>query len=586
MGGAVSSGNDNNELVDNLVREKYIRSNKIEQVFRALDRANYMTPDSYDQAYKDLAWMDGPLHLSSPCIYSEVMEGLMLHKGLSFLNIGSGTGYLSSMVGLILGCQGINHGVEVHPDVHEYAVSKLATLLETSPVIDDFDFCQPKFYNGNGLCLVPLKSGYDRVYCGAACPKEYASYFRNLLKVGGILVMPLESKLVQIRRVGRNRWESRTLLSVTFAPLRLPTSDESKKLLKLDEQVPPRLQELCRGAVRVAVRGSLLARHPELRPRVARAPPPAPRRPRRICIPVDAPPPHLGALHDLDADGGADEMNALLNLVISMGHSRVAGALRYDRVDSDSEHSDDAEPPRPPRPAARARRPRDLRRDSRKKTRADARPAKKDRRGSKLAAEAEDGGQAAGAQTRSRRRAAADAAPSTSRPQEDQKLAKRKDSKSQSKVQEKARRPLRRSRKYQDSEDNSRDENDSNSGGSDEDAAGSGVSDSSEWASEEETRPAARAKRQKLDSGLGGSSPSASPPSRPSSQPDLPDDDVTDIEEDEEPAQPCPKASRAVGGADARCVRVSRMMRCGVASLPLPPALNRFINLDRDPEEE
>lgn len=69
MGGAVSSGRDNNELVDNLMGGGYIRTRNVERVFRVLDRADYMTPTERDQAYKDLAWRSGALHLSAPCIY-------------------------------------------------------------------------------------------------------------------------------------------------------------------------------------------------------------------------------------------------------------------------------------------------------------------------------------------------------------------------------------------------------------------------------------------------------------------------------------------------------------------------------------
>lgn len=103
MGGAVSAGEDNDELIDNLKEAQYIRTELVEQAFRAIDRADYYLEEFKDNAYKDLAWKHGNIHLSAPCIYSEVMEALDLHPGLSFLNLGSGTGYLSSMVGLILG---------------------------------------------------------------------------------------------------------------------------------------------------------------------------------------------------------------------------------------------------------------------------------------------------------------------------------------------------------------------------------------------------------------------------------------------------------------------------------------------------
>lgn len=108
MGGAVSAGEDNDDLIDNLLEADYIKSPDVERVFRAVDRAHYFTSEFRENAYKDLAWKSGNLHLSAPCIYSEVMESLQLFPGLSFLNLGSGTGYLSTMAGLILGKNTIN----------------------------------------------------------------------------------------------------------------------------------------------------------------------------------------------------------------------------------------------------------------------------------------------------------------------------------------------------------------------------------------------------------------------------------------------------------------------------------------------
>lgn len=102
MGNVVSSGEHNDELVDILRILGYIKSKKVERVFRAVDRGDYVLAAHREAAYKDLSWKIGNIHLSAPCVYGKVMEGLSLESGLSFLNLGSGTGYLSTMAGLIL----------------------------------------------------------------------------------------------------------------------------------------------------------------------------------------------------------------------------------------------------------------------------------------------------------------------------------------------------------------------------------------------------------------------------------------------------------------------------------------------------
>lgn len=52
MGGAVSAGEDNDDLIDNLKEAYYIRSALVERAFRAIDRADYYLEDYRDNAYK------------------------------------------------------------------------------------------------------------------------------------------------------------------------------------------------------------------------------------------------------------------------------------------------------------------------------------------------------------------------------------------------------------------------------------------------------------------------------------------------------------------------------------------------------
>ena len=120
---------------------------------------------------------------------------IYMYIGISFLNIGSGTGYLSTMAGFLIGPYGINHGIEIYPENVDYAYDKLTEFRDTSPWYDPTEFCEPLFVVGNGLLLSPGNILYDRIYCGAACPPEHAQLMKNMLNVGGILVMPHDNQV-------------------------------------------------------------------------------------------------------------------------------------------------------------------------------------------------------------------------------------------------------------------------------------------------------------------------------------------------------------------------------------------------------
>ncbi|KAG7224244.1 hypothetical protein INR49_000487 [Caranx melampygus] len=151
---------------------------------------------------------------------------------------------------------GVNHGIELHADVIEYAYQKLDSFIKTSDSFDKFEFCEPSFVVGNCLEIPPESRQYDRVYCGAGVQKEHEDYMKNLLKVGGILVMPLEEKLTKITRTGMSSWETKKIISVSFAPLVLPkhSTNGKPKTVPLPKYEVRTLQELARICIRHTLR--------------------------------------------------------------------------------------------------------------------------------------------------------------------------------------------------------------------------------------------------------------------------------------------------------------------------------------------
>ncbi|VDM96078.1 unnamed protein product [Thelazia callipaeda] len=195
MGLVASSGSDNDDLVDKLVEADIVYSHGIETALRLVDRRRFFPSEGKEVAYRDMAWKSetgcpGRIHISAPCIYGNVLECLKLENGNSFLNIGSGTGYLNTIAGYLLGSTGKNHGIELHDNVVHYARELVA---ETSllPETQCFEWATPIFTCGNGLYLNPVHNfKYDRVYCGATVPESHRRILWDLLKIGGILVMP------------------------------------------------------------------------------------------------------------------------------------------------------------------------------------------------------------------------------------------------------------------------------------------------------------------------------------------------------------------------------------------------------------
>lgn len=224
-----SSGTTNDEMVDNLKRFHVISSDEVEAGFRSVDRRLFVPKNCQDLAHKDQPIREDNIHISAPHIYGSVLEALDLKKdaGLSFLNAGSGTCYLTCIAASILGDRSVHYCVEIHEDVLRH--SKEAITAWKKGLSPGHTIPNIELIHGNALELSTNKGecalGFDRIYIGAAIQKYSLPMFKKMLKPGGILVGPVGDELVKVVRSQSlspetiQKFTTHVLSGVRFAPL-------------------------------------------------------------------------------------------------------------------------------------------------------------------------------------------------------------------------------------------------------------------------------------------------------------------------------------------------------------------------------
>lgn len=83
----------NEAMVKRMEEEGVLKSERVKQAFLAVDRKLFVPDKEKASSYAPIPLRDGLIHISAPPMYSEMLENLMpMDRGMSFLNIGSGTG--------------------------------------------------------------------------------------------------------------------------------------------------------------------------------------------------------------------------------------------------------------------------------------------------------------------------------------------------------------------------------------------------------------------------------------------------------------------------------------------------------------
>ncbi|KAK0178532.1 hypothetical protein PV327_007413 [Microctonus hyperodae] len=208
----------NNELIQYLKRSKIIKSDRVFNVMNLVDRAKYTTSRTpYDDIPHGIGY---GVTISAPHMHAYALEILenKLQNGNRVLDVGSGSGYLTACMGMMLGTNGVVIGIEHIPELQAIATRNIETnnpeLLNSGRV---------ELVVGDGREGYATRAPYDAIHVGAAA-EEVPHSLIDQLAPGGRMLVPIgpangDQTLVQIDKTSYGEIKHCSLMNVVFVPL-------------------------------------------------------------------------------------------------------------------------------------------------------------------------------------------------------------------------------------------------------------------------------------------------------------------------------------------------------------------------------
>jgi protein-L-isoaspartate(D-aspartate) O-methyltransferase len=198
----------NEELVDYLVHEGVLKTPRIIEAFRAVDRGKFVLPQYLAEAYED-----GPLPIgfgatiSQPTTVAFMVELLQPQEGEAVLDVGSGSGWTTALLARLVGANGKVTGTEVVPE--------LVVLGQEN--LKFFQFPNVEIRQADKEPGVP-DSLFDKILVSASAehlPGELVSQ----LKTGGRMVIPVLDSLYAVDKT-ESGFKQKEYYGFIFVPLR------------------------------------------------------------------------------------------------------------------------------------------------------------------------------------------------------------------------------------------------------------------------------------------------------------------------------------------------------------------------------
>jgi len=192
-----------------LLKEKGITSADVLKAIESVPRHLFLNSSFIERAYEDIAFPIGSGQtISRPHTVAFQTELLQLKKGEKVLEIGTGSGYQTSVL--------LEMGVKV------YTIERQKALFDTTKqFLPTIGYSAAKFFYGDGYKGLPVFAPFDKIIITAGAP-SIPNDLLNQLKIGGIMVIPLGDTvqtMTLLRKTAEKNFEKVEYGEFKFVPL-------------------------------------------------------------------------------------------------------------------------------------------------------------------------------------------------------------------------------------------------------------------------------------------------------------------------------------------------------------------------------
>ena len=200
------------DLIDNLIKEGWLKTPQIIEAFRKIKRADFMPENMKDSAEVDEAMLIGQGQtISQPKVVAFMLELLEPKAGEKILDVGSGSGWTSALLSEIVGEKGRVVSLELIPELKEFGEKNAAKYGFVEKGTAQFICC-------DGSKGYEEESPFDKILASAAA-RRVPEAWKKQLKVGGRIVAPINSSIFLFVKKSENEMEEKEYPGFIFVPL-------------------------------------------------------------------------------------------------------------------------------------------------------------------------------------------------------------------------------------------------------------------------------------------------------------------------------------------------------------------------------